>query len=998
MIFALKETLPGALRPYKFISLTFTFSFVIALTCVTSETQAITASAFIVDDGENPSYDSDGFWLGYLANAAGNLWEDYLPDGGDYDVDFRWSSSEFEDMDPGTLAFWSYDVAGNNNIYVNTNKNWWFDPTPTDHSEFDFSTQSRFLSSDTGQMEYTSGQWLYRDVDAGEQSLWFNGNVPTLLETGYRGVAVNSSMNNLNDLLSTLIHEMGHELGVNDSGGDWAPEANWVNGNSMEIVENSAEGHLASRSSLMCDGCGMKGNRRLPSAIDIMAAAVDEGFSNIDLPRKDFYKANADWNSAANWLGGRVPDAEDDVFLRNGGHSWLSASGVAMELSISDGSSLDTSDFDLHVTGSTTIQSGFFDLIKSRLKVDSGDEFSTYLLAVSGGVLEMAGGTAAVGQGGVQMNNTSSQIVGHGLITSPTLVNNGIIRAAGGDLTFDSVLTASLGGPNGSGQIEAIDGDVIMKAVFTADNEGIIRVGQGRAFDHLTTWTQGANGNLYLAGGNLSGAILAGGKATVRGSVDVSGLGIIAAPVAFQSSAKVTLAPQARLRLANETIYNGGDFSGQGVLVQRGDAEVTNHTHLDVDIYDWDGDSTPSTTTVNVGKQFVIDSRRIEDPAVGGGFDGVVNVEGGSLAVQTHNMIPSPSGGVTRVPTPWRMAGVMNLSQVGSTTPHVTGSRMIVGDTGLLAAARINALSGRSVIETDVTFEHTAQVDVSSGADLRLYGDTVFGGGDYDGQGTLGIWNDAIVTANTTIGVRTFDMDGPGVASTTIDPNATLIVDSMRINSGDANNFDGTLNVNGGKFDVRTHNFVQVLGQPPIRKSLTWRMAGELNLHQTNGVEARLAGSPMIVGEPDVNLPAAIVNVNGSAEIDSLLTTFEQNSRLMLDLGGVGSSQYDRLTSLGQIALGGMLDVSLLGGFSPAAGDAFEVVRGLDGLSGTFDGLSLPTLDPGLLWKVDYSAESLVLSVAAGVPEPATLVPAIFLLTTGVTSSRRINNARKPSR
>jgi hypothetical protein len=175
-------------------------------------------------------------------------------------------------------------------------------------------------------------------------------------------------------------------------------------------------------------------------------------------------------------------------------------------------------------------------------------------------------------------------------------------------------------------------------------------------------------------------------------------------------------------------------------------------------------------------------------------------------------------------------------------------------------------------------------------------------------------------------------------------------------------------------------------------------MEGELNLHQTNGVEAKLAGSSMIVGEPDVNLPAAIVDVNGSAEIDSLLTTFEQNSRLMLDLGGVGSSQYDRLTSLGQIALGGMLDVSLLSGFSPAAGDAFEVVRGLDGLSGMFDGLSLPALDPGLLWKVDYSAESLVLSVAAGVPEPATLVPAILLLVTGVVSGRRINNVRKPAR
>lgn len=47
--------------------------------------------------------------------------------------------------------------------------------------------------------------------------------------------------------------------------------------------------------------------------------------------------------------------------------------------------------------------------------------------------------------------------------------------------------------------------------------------------------------------------------------------------------------------------------------------------------------------------------------------------------------------------------------------------------------------------------------------------------------------------------------------------------------------------------------------------------------------------------------------------------------------------------------LGGSLDVVLLGGFAPAAGDPFDILD-FASLSGRFSVLHLPGLAPGLLW------------------------------------------------
>lgn len=87
---------------------------------------------------------------------------------------------------------------------------------------------------------------------------------------------------------------------------------------------------------------------------------------------------------------------------------------------------------------------------------------------------------------------------------------------------------------------------------------------------------------------------------------------------------------------------------------------------------------------------------------------------------------------------------------------------------------------------------------------------------------------------------------------------------------------------------------------------------------------------------------------------------------LEIEIGGTNSgSDYDQLNHLlgdGIADLGGTLDVQLIEGFTPTAGDTFEIITAMSVLE-TFDNELLPTLGGGLTWLVDYQSTSVLLSV-----------------------------------
>ena len=72
--------------------------------------------------------------------------------------------------------------------------------------------------------------------------------------------------------------------------------------------------------------------------------------------------------------------------------------------------------------------------------------------------------------------------------------------------------------------------------------------------------------------------------------------------------------------------------------------------------------------------------------------------------------------------------------------------------------------------------------------------------------------------------------------------------------------------------------------------------------------------------------------------------------KLVMELGGLsGGSEYDQLDVVGNLTLGGTLQVSLIGGFAPSVGDTFEILFGE--LNDTeFDAFELPALAGRKAW------------------------------------------------
>ena len=79
-------------------------------------------------------------------------------------------------------------------------------------------------------------------------------------------------------------------------------------------------------------------------------------------------------------------------------------------------------------------------------------------------------------------------------------------------------------------------------------------------------------------------------------------------------------------------------------------------------------------------------------------------------------------------------------------------------------------------------------------------------------------------------------------------------------------------------------------------------------------------------------------------------------------------SGYDQLDISGLATLNGTLDVNPLNGFTPSAGESFEILNGRT--TGSFSQISLPALSNGLNWNTSNLDTNGTISVT---PEPSTL-------------------------
>jgi hypothetical protein len=90
---------------------------------------------------------------------------------------------------------------------------------------------------------------------------------------------------------------------------------------------------------------------------------------------------------------------------------------------------------------------------------------------------------------------------------------------------------------------------------------------------------------------------------------------------------------------------------------------------------------------------------------------------------------------------------------------------------------------------------------------------------------------------------------------------------------------------------------------------------------------------------------------------------------LLIELAGIESGQFDRLVTESELTFGGTLQVTLLDGFVPSLGQAFDVFDAAS-FAGMFDSMVLPALAGGLSWNTERLYADGVLSVASAVLLP----------------------------
>jgi hypothetical protein len=386
------------------------------------------------------------------------------------------------------------------------------------------------------------------------------------------------------------------------------------------------------------------------------------------------------------------------------------------------------------------------------------------------------------------------------------------------------------------------------------------------------------------------------------------------------------------IRFADYDDFYGGTFNfNSGTIQLSGDRDIGD----DEDITKLLG----AAPTLTAGKGLTVEGTATLLASLtidGGTFStgGLASAEELQLVRGTFNLMNQAvtigSGGVLGITLDVNEDMTVNVTLGITNQGLVTGDGQIGAQFTNAAAGELRAQAGRSLRLTGSgntnagqikllggELEFTQNLTNSAGGFISGNGSLIVGGG-LTNQGTMNFAGTANIDGAVTNAVGGKIISGGG--------GATIFYDDL---------------VNNGEIRTSTNGFTVFFGA--VSGSGTFTGTGTVNFE----------------GDLSPGSSPAAVNFAGDVVLGP-------ESTLRIELGGTAAgTQYDQINVAGELTLDGTLQISLINGFTPSAGQAFNILV-WGSLAGAFSSIELPTL-PGLMWDTSQLASGM-LSVAPGLP------------------------------
>lgn len=405
---------------------------------------------------------------------------------------------------------------------------------------------------------------------------------------------------------------------------------------------------------------------------------------------------------------------------------------------------------------------------------------------------------------------------------------------------------------------------------------------------------------------------------------------------------------------ANSAVLAGhGTLGGEGGFVNLGAMTVSGGT-LTID--NTGANANSGVIAVPAGQQLEL---------LSGSFDnvGTINLSGGAISgtsffgntagiISGHGTIANLilNSGSMVVDT-----GILNVnSNIASNGEiYLAGGLATLGGTG--AVNNSGLIRGDGVVTKVVNNNAIGEIRAEFGKRLKLSGVNGANAGQINLQGGTAEFAQALTNASggQIIGRGTIIVGGAGLSNQGHVALSSGISDVF----GDVTNNTGVASRGisvSGNADVTFWDDVTNVAGSLFRVSA----GSSATFFGSYGGGGNITGTGDTFFEADVSPGAspASVTFGGNVYLGS-------NASLQIELGGTTLGTYDRIVVAGDLVLDGLLEVSILPGFTPGAGQSFDILN-WGSLDGEFFDVDLPTL-AGLTWNTSQLYATGVLSLAA---------------------------------